>query len=206
MENRTFEFRCFTRRSFISLMILICCFGVLVLGCLMYLFFSDAIMLMIPNQYFEVIFIVGLLVPELFSVFLFAICIARLFRKKMTINVNSYSISIDDHKKLNQTFQWSALQTVIMLKSTVVLYHTIILEFDNKLINMMVAKSIYLSKKDIDQFLQFIQYVDEQIIKPDFTLSSSDTTLSTKLTQELTKALTNTNYDHGEYRYLYVRK
>ncbi|MCX8660830.1 hypothetical protein J3T98_07705 [Gilliamella sp. B2772] len=206
MENRTFEFRCFTRRSFISLMILICCFGVLVLGCLMYLFFSDAIMLMIPNQYFEVIFIVGLLFPELFSVFLFAICIARLFRKKMTINVNSYSISIDDHKKLNQTFQWSALQTVIMLKSTVVLYHTIILEFDNKLINMMVAKSIYLSKKDIDQFLQFIQYVDEQIIKPDFTLSSSDTTLSTKLTQELTKALTNTNYDHGEYRYLYVRK
>ncbi|MCX8683087.1 hypothetical protein J3U09_05030 [Gilliamella sp. B2889] len=206
MENRTFEFRCFTRRSFISLMILICCFGVLVLGCFMYLFFSDAIMLMIPNQYFEVIFIVGLLVPELFSVFLFAICIARLFRKKMTINVNSYSISIDDHKKLNQTFQWSALQTVIMLKSTVVLYHTIILEFDNKLINMMVAKSIYLSKKDIDQFLQFIQYVDEQIIKPDFTLSSSDTTLSTKLTQELTKALTNTNYDHGEYRYLYVRK
>lgn len=206
MENRTFEFRCFTRRSFISLMILICCFGVLVLGCLMYLFFSDAIMLMIPNQYFEVIFIVGLLVPELFSVFLFAICIARLFRKKMTINVNSYSISIDDHKKLNQTFQWSSLQTVIMLKSTVVLYHTIILEFDNKLINMMVAKSIYLSKKDIDQFLQFIQYVDEQIIKPDFTLSSSDTTLSTKLTQELTKALTNTNYDHGEYRYLYVRK
>lgn len=206
MENRTFEFRCFTRRSFISLMILICCFGVLVLGCLMYLFFSDAIMPMIPNQYFEVIFIVGLLVPELFSVFLFAICIARLFRKKMTINVNSYSINIDDHKKLNQTFQWSALQTVIMFKSTVVLYHTIILEFDNKLINMMVAKSIYLSKKDIDQFLQFIQYVDEQIIKPDFTLSSSDTTLSTKLTQELTKALTNTNYDHGEYRYLYVRK
>ena len=206
MENRTFEFRCFTRRSFISLMILICCFGVLVLGCLMYLFFSDAIMLMIPNQYFEIIFIVGLLVPELFSVFLFAICIARLFRKKMTINVNSYSINIDDHKKLNQTFQWSALQTVIMFKSTVVLYHTIILEFDNKLINMMVAKTIYLSKKDIDQFLQFIQYVDEQIIKPDFTLSSSDTTLSTKLTQELTKALTNTNYDHGEYRYLYVRK
>ncbi len=27
MENRTFEFRCFTRRSFISLMILICYFG-----------------------------------------------------------------------------------------------------------------------------------------------------------------------------------
>ena len=205
MENRTFEFRCFTRRSFISLMILIFCFGVLVFGCLLYLFalfFSE----MIPNQYFEIIFIVGLLVPELFSVFLFAICIARLFRKKMTINVNSYSINIDDHKKLNQTFQWSALQTVIMFKSTVVLYHTIILEFDNKLINMMVAKTIYLSKKDIDQFLQFIQYVDEQIIKPDFTLSSSDTTLSTKLTQELTKALTNTNYNHGEYRYLYVRK
>lgn len=205
MENRTFEFRCFTRRSFISLMILIFCFGVLVFGCLLYLFalfFSE----MIPNQYFEIIFIVGLLVPELFSVFLFAICIARLFRKKMTINVNSYSINIDDHKKLNQTFQWSALQTVIMFKSTVVLYHTIILEFDNKLINMMVAKTIYLSKIDIDQFLQFIQYVDEQIIKPDFTLSSSDTTLSTKLTQELTKALTNKNYDHGEYRYLYVRK
>ncbi|MCX8662999.1 hypothetical protein [Gilliamella sp. B2911] len=205
MENRTFEFRCFTRRSFISLMILIFCFGVLVFGCLLYLFalfFSE----MIPNQYFEIIFIVGLLVPELFSVFLFAICIARLFRKKMTIDVNSYSINIDDHKKLNQTFQWSALQTVMMFKSTVVLYHTIILEFDNKLINMMVAKTIYLSKKDIDQFLQFIQYVDEQIIKPDFTLSSSDTTLSTKLTQELTKALTNKNYDHGEYRYLYVRK
>ncbi|MCX8585828.1 MULTISPECIES: hypothetical protein [unclassified Gilliamella] len=205
MENRTFEFRCFTRRSFISLMILIFCFGVLVFGCLLYLFalfFSE----MIPNQYFEIIFIVGLLVPELFSVFLFAICIARLFRKKMTIDVNSYSINIDDHKKLNQTFQWSALQTVMMFKSTVVLYHTIILEFDSKLINMMVAKTIYLSKKDIDQFLQFIQYVDEQIIKPDFTLSSSDTTLSTKLTQELTKALTNKNYDHGEYRYLYVRK
>ncbi len=74
----------------------------------------------------------------------------------MTINVNSYSINIDDHKKLNQTFQWSALQTVILFESTVVLYHTIILEFDNKLINMMVAKSIYLSKKDIDQFLQLI--------------------------------------------------
>lgn len=208
MENRTFEFRCFTQRSFNNLMILICCFGVLVLGCLMYLFvfFFDAIMPMIPNRYFEVIFIVGMLVPELFSVFLFAIYIARLFRKKMTINVNSYSISIDDHKTLNQTFQWSALKTVIMYKSTVVLYQTIILEFNDKLINMMMAKTIYLSKKDIDQFLQFKQYVDEQIIKPDFTLSSSDTTLSTKLTQELTKALTNINDDHGVYRYLYVRR
>ena len=208
MQNRTFEFRCFTRRSFKNLMMLIFCFAFLVFCCLMYLFvfFFDAIMPMIPNQYFEVIFIVGLLVPELFSVFLFAICIARLFRKKMTINVNSYSINIDDHKKLNQTFQWSALQTVILFESTVVLYQTIILEFDNKLINMMVAKSLYLSKKDTDQFLQFIQYVDEQIIKPDFTLSSSNITLSTKLTQEITTALTNIKFNEGEYRYLYVRK
>ena len=71
---------------------------------------------------------------------------------------------------------------------------------------MMVAKSIYLSKKDTDQFLQFIQYVDEQIIKPDFTLSSSNITLSTKLTQEITTALTNIKFSEGEYRYLYVRK
>ena len=161
---------------------------------------------MIPNQYFEVFYIIGMLVPQLFSVFLFAIFIVRFFRKKMTINVNSYLINIDDHKKLNQTFQWSALQTVTMFKSTAVLYQTIILEFDNKLINMMVAKSLYLSKKDTDQFLQFIQYVDEQIIKPDFTLSSSNITLSTKLTQEITTALTNIKFNEGEYRYLYVRK
>ena len=208
MENRTFEFRCFTRRSFKNLMILTLCFGFLVVCCLTYLFviFFDAIMPMIPNQYFEVIYIIGMLVPALFSIFLFAIFIVRFFRKKMTINVNSYLINIDDHKKLNQTFQWSALQTVTMFKSTAVLYQTIILEFDNRLINMMVAKSLYLSKKDTDQFLQFIEYVDEQIIKPDFTLSSSNITLSTKLTQEITTALTNIKFSEGEYRYLYVRK
>ncbi len=204
MENRTFEFRCFTRRSYINLFIVVVCFGLLVFGCLMYLFvfFFDAIMPMIPNRYFEVIFIVGMLVPELLSIFLFAICITRLIRKKMTINVNSYSISIDDHKTLNQTFQWSALRKVIIFKSVVGIYHTLILEFDNMPISIMVVKCIFLSKEDTEQFLQFTQYVDEHIIKPDFSLFSLEKTLTTKVLQGISKAMT----DEGEYRYLYVRR
>ncbi|WP_294845395.1 hypothetical protein [uncultured Gilliamella sp.] len=206
MENRTFEFRCFTRRSFKNLMILTLCFGFLVVCCLTYLFviFFDAIMPMIPNQYFEVIYIIGMLVPALFSIFLFAISIVSFFRKKMTINANSYSINIDDHKKLNQMFQWSALQKVIRLKveNTVWVNQTLILEFDNKRIKMLTVKGkiALLSKKDIDQFFEFTQYLHEQVLKPDFTLISVDQTLSSKTAE----FLVNAPHDL-ENRYLYVR-
>lgn len=114
MENRTFEFRCFTRRSFIVLLISVISFALFVTGCLIFLFISDTVMPLIPKQYFMEILFGGIIVLSLLSGVLFAISIVSLFRKKMTINFNSYLINIDDHKKLNQMFQFSALQKVIM--------------------------------------------------------------------------------------------
>ena len=157
MENRTFGFRCFTRRSFIVLLISVISFASFVTGCLIFLFTSDAVMPLIPKQYFMEILFGGILVLSLLSGVLFAISIVSLFRKKMTFNVNSYSINIDDHKKLNQMFQFSALQKVIIfkVKNTAWVNQTLVLEFDNKRINIQTIKGIILllSKKDIDQFL-----------------------------------------------------
>ena len=205
MENRTFEFRCFTRRSFIFFTISIVSFTLLVTCCLIFLFISDAVMPLIPKQYFKVIFFGGIIVLSLLSGVLFAISIVSLFRKKMTINANSYSINIDDHKKLNQMFQWSALQKVIRLKveNTVWVNQTLILEFDNKRIKMLTVKGRIplLFKKDIDQFFEFAQYLHEQVLKPDFTLISEDETLSSKTAE----FLVNASHDL-ENRYLYVRK
>lgn len=67
------------------------------------------------------------------------------------------------------------------------IYHTLILEFDNMPINIMVVKCIFLSKEDTEQFLQFTQYVDEHIIKPDFSLFSLEKTLTTKFCKEYQK-------------------
>ena len=205
MENRTFEFRCFTRRSFIVLLISVISFALFVTGCLIFLFTSDAVMPLIPKQYFMVIFFGGIIVLSLLSGVLFAISIVSLFRKKMTFNVNSYSINIDDHKKLNQMFQWSALQKVIMFKveNAVWINQTLILEFDNERINMQIVKGRIplLSKKDIDQFFEFTQYLHEQVLKPDFTLFSVDKTLSSKTAE----FLVDVSHDL-EYRYLYIRK
>ena len=205
MENRTFGFRCFTRRSFIVLVISVISFASFVAGYLIFLFTSDAVMPLIPKQYFMVIFFGGIIVLSLLSGVLFAISIVSLFRKKMTINANSYSINIDDHKKLNQMFQWSALQKVIMFKveNAVWINQTLILEFDNERINMQIVKGRIplLSKKDIDQFFEFTQYLHEQVLKPDFTLFSVDKTLSSKTAE----FLVDVSHDL-EYRYLYIRK
>ena len=205
MENRTFEFRCFTRRSFIFFTISIVSFTLLVTCCLIFLFISDAVMPLIPKQYFKVIFFGGIIVLSLLSGVLFAISIVSLFRKKMTFNVNSYSINIDDHKKLNQMFQWSALQKVIILKveNTGWVNQTLILEFDNKRIKMLtvMGRIPLLFKKDIDQFFEFAQYLHEKVLKPDFTLISEDETLSSKTAE----FLVNASHDL-ENRYLYVRK
>ena len=205
MENRTFEFRCFTRRSFIFFTISIVSFTLLVTCCLIFLFISDAVMPLIPKQYFKVIFFGGIIVLSLLSGVLFAISIVSFFRKKMTINANSYSINIDDHKKLNQVFQWSALQKVIRLKveNTVWVNQTLILEFDNKRIKMLtvMGRIPLLFKKDIDQFFEFAQYLHEKVLKPDFTLISEDETLSSKTAE----FLVNASHDL-ENRYLYVRK
>lgn len=205
MENRTFGFRCFTRRSFIVLVISVISFALFVAGYLIFLFTSDAVMPLIPKQYFMEILFGGILVLSLLSGVLFAISIVSLFRKKMTFNVNSYSINIDDHKKLNQMFQWSALQKVIMFKveNAVWINQTLILEFDNERINMQIVKGRIplLSKKDIDQFFEFTQYLHEQVLKPDFTLFSVDKTLSSKTAE----FLVDVSHDL-EYRYLYIRK
>ena len=205
MENRTFEFRCFTRRSFIFFTISIVSFTLLVTCCLIFLFISDAVMPLIPKQYFKVIFFGGIIVLSLLTGVLFTISIVSLFRKKMTINANSYSINIDDHKKLNQVFQWSALQKVIILKveNTGWVNQTLILEFDNKRIKMLtvMGRIPLLFKKDIDQFFEFAQYLHEQVLKPDFTLISEDETLSSKTAE----FLVNASHDL-ENRYLYVRK
>ena len=205
MENRTFGFRCFTRRSFIVLVISVISFASFVAGYLIFLFTSDAVMSLIPKQYFMEILFGGILVLSLLSGVLFAISIVSLFRKKMTINANSYSINIDDHKKLNQMFQWSALQKVIMFKveNAVWINQTLILEFDNERINMQIVKGRIplLSKKDIDQFFEFTQYLHEQVLKPDFTLFSVDKTLSSKTAE----FLVDVSHDL-EYRYLYIRK
>ena len=197
MENRTFEFRCFTQRSFIVLIISMFSFALFVTGCLIFLFIFNAAMPLIPKQYFKVIFFCGIIVLTLLSCVLFSISIVNLFRQKMTINVNSYTTNIDDHKKLNQVFQWSALQKVIMFKveNPVGFNQTLILEFDNNRINMQIVKGLIplLSKKDIDQFLEFIQYLHEQVIKPDFELFWED------------RFPVSISYN-SEYRYLYVRK
>ncbi|MFQ0996069.1 hypothetical protein [Gilliamella sp. CG25] len=50
MENRTFGFRCFTRRSFIVLVISVISFASFVAGYLIFLFTSDAVMPLIPNN------------------------------------------------------------------------------------------------------------------------------------------------------------
>ncbi len=205
MENRTFGFRCFTRRSFIVLLISVISFASFVAGYLIFLFTSDAVMPLIPKQYFMEILFGGILVLSLLSGVLFAKSIVSLFRKKMTFNVNSYSINIDDHKKLNQMFQWSALQKVIMFKveNAVWINQTLILEFDNERIKMLTVKGRIplLSKKDIDQFFEFTQYLHEQVLKPDFTLFSVDKTLSSKTAE----FLVDVSHDL-EYRYLYIRK
>ncbi|WP_294827836.1 hypothetical protein [uncultured Gilliamella sp.] len=160
---------------------------------------------LIPKQYFMEILFGGILVLSLLSGVLFAISIVSLFRKKMTFNVNSYSINIDDHKKLNQMFQWSALQKVIMFNvdNPIWINQTLILEFDNERINMQIVKGRIplLSKKDIDQFFEFTQYLHEQVLKPDFTLFSVDKTLSSKTAE----FLVDVSHDL-EYRYLYIRK
>ncbi|MCX8640318.1 hypothetical protein J3U37_09410 [Gilliamella sp. B3172] len=209
MENRTFEFRCFTRRSYIFFTISMASFTMSVARfhfyLFIFLFISDAVMPLIPKQYFKVIFFGGIIVLSLLTGVLFAISIVSLFRKKMTINANSYSINIDDHKKLNQVFQWSALQKVIILKveNTGWVNQTLILEFDNKRIKMLtvMGRIPLLFKKDIDQFFEFAQYLHEQVLKPDFTLISEDETLSSKTAE----FLVNASHDL-ENRYLYVRK
>ncbi|MCX8597303.1 MULTISPECIES: hypothetical protein [unclassified Gilliamella] len=209
MENRTFEFRCLTRRSFIVLLISVISFALFVTGCLIFLFTSDAVMPLIPKQYFMVIFFGGIIVLSLLSGVLFAISIVSLFRKKMTFNANSYSINIDDHKKLNQMFQFSALQKVIMIKleKPIWVNQTLILEFDNERIKMLTVKGIIplLSKKDIGQFYEFIQYLHEQVLKPDFTLFSVDKTLSSKIDELIAPLVLHVEVV-PEYRYLYIRK
>lgn len=206
MENLRFEFRHLTRRSLIALACLTILFACTVAFCIISYLLTQFAPETLREDWFNVVIFVVPIIVGLASGCIISMCIARVFRKKLTIDIVFNGANFDNHKNLNQMFQWEMLKKVTIFKIKKPLYgfnQTTILEFEQKRIEILIVNGPIplLSKKDKEQYLQFIQYLHKQILDTQFTLESKNKTVPSILVETVLNI-----YDGTEYRYVFVRK